>query len=409
MNAMPPDAGVPRATGGATSGGRDSRRRRRGCSSGSAQQTDGPYWRRGSLAPDYDAHRVRRSSRRRLDGLLRRRGGPHAGALHERRTADASSATGSTLPGRRLPGPEPRLAPRDGPLLRSVAQRHANGCRRGAGAHLVRARVRRAGAVPRNLAGALAGGRGVPVAGRGRGRSPAERCAVGRLVRRRRRGRRGRRRRRPSCTRRPSAPGSLSWGAGGAPNGLAGDLRPDEAAARPTPPSRSTTPSSIVGVPEVVLHLRRRCRSPPCVVRLSDVSPDGVSAQVSAGDPEPDPSPVGHRSRTAPRAARSRRSGSPAPAGYRFLPGHRIRLSVATSSWPVLWPSRAPASSGSTAVPRRRHGWCCPVVPPRGRTGRRPRAAVPDHAIGPARGRLEGRPIPRSGGSTRTCCAGPSR
>jgi len=26
-------------------------------------------------------------------------------------------------------------------------------------------------------------------------------------------------------------------------------------------------------------------------------------------------------------------------AGYRFLPGHRVRLSIASANWPVIWPS----------------------------------------------------------------------
>jgi hypothetical protein len=33
-------------------------------------------------------------------------------------------------------------------------------------------------------------------------------------------------------------------------------------------------------------------------------------------------------------------------AGYRFLPGHRIRLSVASSYWPVIWPSPTPGEYG---------------------------------------------------------------
>ena len=48
------------------------------------------------------------------------------------------------------------------------------------------------------------------------------------------------------------------------------------------------------------------------------------------------------------------------PAGYRFAPGHRIRVSVASSAWPVLWPSPFPTRrSSSTAAPRRRRASSC--------------------------------------------------
>ena len=48
-------------------------------------------------------------------------GAADAGALRGA-APDARSATGSTRPGRRVPGPEPRLAPRAGPLLRPLAE-----------------------------------------------------------------------------------------------------------------------------------------------------------------------------------------------------------------------------------------------------------------------------------------------
>ena len=72
---------------------------------------------------------------------------------------------------------------------------------------------------------------------------------------------------------------------------------------------------------------------------LNDVAPDGASARVvhtvrnlrlddglDARDPPPGPQP------------RRVRIGFPA-AAYRFRPGHRIRLAVASSCWPMVWPS----------------------------------------------------------------------
>ena len=112
--------------------------------------------------------------------------------------------------------------------------------------------------------------------------------------------------------------GSLSWGAGGEPNGLARDLRPDESA-RPDlhDRARSRPRSSVLGEPVVVLHLAVDAPVATAVVRLSDVAPDGTSAWVSSRHPEPDPSPVGHGSRTA--GARTGRGG-PRPAPPRRLP-----------------------------------------------------------------------------------------
>jgi hypothetical protein len=78
------------------------------------------------------------------------------------------------------------------------------------------------------------------------------------------------------------------------------------------------------------------------VVRLSEVSPSGVSSLVATGvlnlthrrsDTDPEPMEPGRAEeiRILLRAT-----------GYRFSPGHRIRLTVLTSYWPVLWPSPFP-------------------------------------------------------------------
>ena len=169
--------------------------------------------------------------------------------------------------------------------------------------------------------------------------------------------------------------GSLSWGAGGPPNGLARDLRPDESLGPVFSTEPLTAPIEILGVPEVVLHLSVSAPVATAVVRLADVAPDGTSAQVSAGilnlthrrsHERPEPLEPGRLDevRIALR-----------PAGYRFLSGHRIRLSVASSAWPVVWPSpfratfelRRGAASPSRLV--------LPVVPPAGGPGDLPAPA----------------------------------
>jgi len=165
---------------------------------------------------------------------------------------------------------------------------------------------------------------------------------------------------------------ALSWGAGGPPNGLGRDLRPDESLG----PTYTSEPLEgaveILGVPEVVLHLSVSAPVATAVVRLTDVAPDGTSAQVTAGilnlthrrshaDPEPlEPGRI-EEVRVLMR-----------PTGYRFLPGHRIRLSVASSAWPVIWPSPYEATfelHHGRATPSR---LVLPVIPPAGGPGDAP-------------------------------------
>ncbi len=136
--------------------------------------------------------------------------------------------------------------------------------------------------------------------------------------------------------------GALSWGAGWHPNGLARDLRPDELRGLAYTSAPLEGPLSVIGIPEAVLHVSTMMPVATCVVRLSEVSPDGVSALVSTGvlnlthrcsDAHPTPmEPDRVEEVRIPLRA----------TGYRFSPGHRIRLTVLTGYWPVLWPSPLP-------------------------------------------------------------------
>lgn len=162
---------------------------------------------------------------------------------------------------------------------------------------------------------------------------------------------------------------SLSWGAGGPPNGLARDLRPDEILG-PTYTSEALEQAvEVLGEPEIVLHIAVSAPVATAVVRLTDVAPDGTSAQVSAGilnlthrrsyeHPEPLTPGSVEEVRVALR-----------PAGYRFQAGHRIRVSVASSAWPVIWPSPYRATFElyrGRSTPSR---LILPVVPPAGGPG----------------------------------------
>ena len=137
---------------------------------------------------------------------------------------------------------------------------------------------------------------------------------------------------------------SLAWGAGGAPNGLARDQRPDDALL----PTWTSPPLDedldVLGRPELVLAWWSPVPVAAAVVRLQDDARDGTPAQVTAGilnlahrdgHEDPVPLPIG-----APVTVRIRLRS----CGYRFAAGHRIRVSVASAAWPVIWPTPEPAT-----------------------------------------------------------------
>jgi putative CocE/NonD family hydrolase len=138
----------------------------------------------------------------------------------------------------------------------------------------------------------------------------------------------------------------LSWGAGSQPNGVARDLRPDDAFGPMFTSAPLAADLDVVGVASVVLRWESPVPVATAVVRLQDVAPDGTPFQVSAGilnlthrsshaSPEPLEPGVVTEVRIALRAT-----------AHRFAAGHRIRLSVASSMWPVVWPSPFPAEYG---------------------------------------------------------------
>ena len=167
--------------------------------------------------------------------------------------------------------------------------------------------------------------------------------------------------------------GSLCWGAGHPPNGLAGDLRLESGAGPSYVSAPLAEPLDILGVSVAVLHVAATQPVAHLVVRLGDVAPDGPIEQVCEGilnlthrDSHEHPSPLEpgrwYEVRVPLRAA-----------GYRFPAGHRVYVSVASAHWPVIWPSPgageisirfgpdapsrlelplAPAGEGAVAPPR---------------------------------------------------------
>ena len=327
------------------------------------QQTDGPYWRVGSLAPDYD----------RIEAAILGIGGwmdsyvDPAFRMQERCTAAADRRLivgpwGHGLPDSAEPGP-----PMD--WLHEMVRffdRHLRGIENGLDAQPAVVWFQRewtkpdrfpatlngrwlAGAVPLENTGPavwLLGGGSGPTVGRLVRGAPDVHCI-------------------DHIAHQPTlgTAAALSWGAGSAPNGIGSDLRPDEALSLAYTSDPLTEPLDVLGVPEVVLHLSADAPVATVVVRLTDVAADGTSAQVSAGilnlthrrsDANPEPLEPGRveEVRVPLRTA-----------GYRWLPGHRIRISVATQYWPVIWPSPLPVTLSlhrGAATPSR---LVMPVVP----------------------------------------------
>ncbi|MGI9336013.1 MAG: CocE/NonD family hydrolase [Gammaproteobacteria bacterium] len=94
-------------------------------------------------------------------------------------------------------------------------------------------------------------------------------------------------------------------------------------------------------------------------VRLCDVAPGGASTRVTWGlmnlthcEDHERVAPVSPGTRIDVKVTLN-------DVAHRFLPGHRIRLAVATACWPVVWPSPEPTAltvytgTGSLTLPRR--------------------------------------------------------
>ncbi len=147
------------------------------------------------------------------------------------------------------------------------------------------------------------------------------------------------------------------WMGAGVAGEHPGDQRLDDGGALlfETAPLDEALP--VLGAPRLSLDLAADVPVAHVVARLSDVAPDGRVTRVSYQvlnlthlDSHSDPTPL--------------ESGRFYPVeitlndcGYRFLPGHRIRIALATTYWPMIWP--APRHATLTF----RTAGCCLVLP----------------------------------------------
>ncbi|MEV3970703.1 CocE/NonD family hydrolase [Streptomyces sp. NPDC050698] len=133
------------------------------------------------------------------------------------------------------------------------------------------------------------------------------------------------------------------WASYNAPPDLPYDQREEDGGSLVFDTEPLTEPVEILGSPTVELDLSVSEPVALVAARLSDVSPDGAATRVSYGilnltrrdsTEAPEPLEPGRRYRaTVPLNG----------VAQAFPPGHRIRLSLSTSYWPLAWPAPKPA------------------------------------------------------------------
>ncbi|AMW09008.1 peptidase S15 [Streptomyces qaidamensis] len=136
------------------------------------------------------------------------------------------------------------------------------------------------------------------------------------------------------------------WASYNAPPDLPYDQREEDGGSLVFDSEPLTEPLEILGSPSVELDLTVSEPVALVAARLSDVSPDGAATRVSYGilnltrrdsTESPEPLEPGRRYRaTIPLNG----------VAQAFPPGHRIRLSLSTSYWPLAWPAPKPALLG---------------------------------------------------------------
>ncbi|TCT41072.1 CocE/NonD family hydrolase [Martelella mediterranea] len=138
---------------------------------------------------------------------------------------------------------------------------------------------------------------------------------------------------------------------------IAGDQRPDNGGSLTFETAPLNEEAVYLGAPEVTLDLACDADWENLAVRIIDVHPDGTETRACYGvlnlahrngNENPEPMQHGKKTRITMRLD---------AMGYRFAPGHRIKVAFSTSYWPIILPSaEAPGvtidtSSISLAMP----------------------------------------------------------
>jgi predicted acyl esterase len=148
-----------------------------------------------------------------------------------------------------------------------------------------------------------------------------------------------------------------------------------------------TAPLAILGAPAVELEIAVDRPVAFVAVRLCDVFPDGTSARITWGvlnlcqrEDRERPSPLEPGKRYRVRVELDH-------VAYRLPEGHRLRIAVSSTYWPLLWPSPEPATLTVTAGASRLD------LPVRKDPSGEPEPAFPSPETAPPQRALELRPM----------------
>lgn len=135
------------------------------------------------------------------------------------------------------------------------------------------------------------------------------------------------------------------WFPVGPPFGLPRDQALDDARSQTYTTAPLEAPLEILGFPKAILHAASSADIAFFSVRLCDVAPDGSSTLVSRGILNATHR-HSHRDPSAVTPGEIMELEIPLKvASWVFQPGHRLRVSIASSDWPTVWPSPLPATN----------------------------------------------------------------
>ncbi|MDQ2065895.1 CocE/NonD family hydrolase [Xinfangfangia sp. CPCC 101601] len=129
------------------------------------------------------------------------------------------------------------------------------------------------------------------------------------------------------------------------PGELPDDQRADDALSACFDSAETSEITDIVGAPRVTLRLASDQARGQIIVRLNDLRPDGTSAMISYGM-------LNLRHRNSHEVAEPLVPGEVYEVSldldqiaYRLPAGHRLRIAVSTSYWPLVWPEAVPVTA----------------------------------------------------------------
>jgi putative CocE/NonD family hydrolase len=138
------------------------------------------------------------------------------------------------------------------------------------------------------------------------------------------------------------------WCPFGAPGEAARDQRSDDGYSLVFDSAPLEERTEILGAPAATLDMTSDRPMAFLALRLNDVAPDGASALVTygllnlthhCGHGDPEPLEPGKRYRITIKLN---------DIAHAFVPGHRMRLAISTSYWPIAWP--APEAATITLI-----------------------------------------------------------